>query len=73
MTKKVTYPEKIKQELSKLEVGEGFCSKTFIAKNWHGGFDYFTRRSFDVHLAKAKKQFPNRVFKSIKGSVTRLQ
>jgi hypothetical protein len=63
----------IKERLSELQVNESFCAKSFIEEHWFDGFNFFTRRTFDVHLAKVKKQFPDRVFKTLNGNVTRVQ
>jgi hypothetical protein len=48
-------------ELEKLKLGESLSKKEFVKTHWHTD-DYFTRRSFDVTLCKAKKLFPTKDF-----------
>jgi hypothetical protein len=50
-------------ELEKLQLGESLSKKEFVKTHWHTN-DYFTRRSFDVILCRAKKLFPNKDFDS---------
>jgi len=70
--KDLTLRQIVKNQLSKMEVGDNFNVKEFINKHWTNGYDYFTNRSFDVYLYYAKKEFPKKVFKTNKGNVTRI-
>lgn len=69
---RATKPEIIEFELNSLELLSEIDKKQFV-KKLYGDFDYFTQRSFDVHLSKAKKQIPNKEFKTIKGKITRVK
>lgn len=53
----------VSKALMTLGVGQHFSKKEFITTYW-GKCDYFVERSFDVAFCNAKKQFPDRVFKS---------
>jgi len=69
---RLTKPEIIEFELNSLDLGKEIDKKQFV-KKLYGDFDYFTQRSFDVHLSKAKKLIPNKEFKTIKGKITRVK
>ena len=68
----VTIVKKIAQALETLQVEEGFNKKEFVKLHW-GYCDYFVERTFDVSFCKAKKQMPDKDFKSIKGIITRIK
>ena len=73
MAKKLTIPKILEIKLSKMEVNQNFSLKEFIDEHWNDGYGYFTRRSCEVALCHAKKKFPKRKFKMIKGNVTRIE
>lgn len=68
----VTIVKKIADMLDTLQVGKGFDKKEFVKSHW-GYSDYFKERTFDVSFCKAKKQMPEKDFKSIKGVITRIK
>jgi hypothetical protein len=72
MAKKLTIPRILEIKLSKMEVNDNFSLKEFVDDHWDSGYDYFNRRSCEVALVHAKKKFPERKFKTIKGNVTRI-
>ena len=65
-TKKYHVTEKLKA----LEVGQQFNKKEFIISIWNKN-DYFLQRSFDVIFNTAKKEFPDRNFRTEKGCIIR--
>ncbi len=69
---KLTLAKMVENKLSKMEVKDSFSTKEFINEHWIEGYNYFTRRSFDVFLCQSKKNFPERTYRSIKGNVTRI-
>lgn len=60
---KVTKLQKLHQTLDALEIGEGINKHAYVSANWHT-FDYFTKRSFDAFLCRARKLMPDKVFNS---------
>ena len=60
--KKQSKQKKVAESIGKLEVGEYLDAYAFIVENWED-YNFFIRRSFDVYLCQAKKQFPEREFK----------
>ena len=69
---KVTYDKLVTDKLESLEVQESFSVKEFLIDYW-GQADYFTRRSFDVYLSKAKKKFKFKEFKTIDKRIVRVK
>lgn len=65
-----TKKNKIKQKIEFLQVGESFNKKEFVKSIW-GERDYFVDRSFDVLFNNAKKEFPEREFKTKEGLIVR--
>lgn len=73
MSKKaITYFSIIVDKLRPMEVGDSFSKKDFIKKHWFE-YDFFTDRSFSAILVGAKKEFPDRKFKSINKFITRIK
>lgn len=62
--------KKVLKIVEELEVGQSFNKEEVIKKIW-GECDYFITRSFDVYLSSAKKQLPEKEFKTEKGFVIR--
>ena len=60
---KITQIQKLQEALDKLEIGESINKHAYVSEHWHT-FDYFTKRSFDVVLCRAKKLFKDREFDS---------
>lgn len=58
--------------LKGLEVGQKFNKKEFIMLVWKRT-DYFLERSFDVMFNTAKKEFPERNFRTEKGCIIRIK
>lgn len=69
---KNTLGNKIKEAIEPLDVGQELDKKEFILLHW-GNCDYFVERSFDVAFCNAKKQFPDREFKTKKRIITRIK
>lgn len=67
---KVTQIQKLQEALGKLEVGESINKHSYILENWER-FDYFTKRSFDVVMCRARKLFPDKEFASKLKTITR--
>jgi hypothetical protein len=61
--RKITQIQKLQEVLGKLNVGEQINKHEYVKANWHT-FDYFTKRSFDVVLCRAKKLFVDKEFDS---------
>ena len=55
-----------------MEVGDSFRKKEFIKEHW-GDYDFYLDRSFSVFFTKAKKLFPEKEFRTIRGFVTRIK
>jgi hypothetical protein len=55
-----------------LGVGEQFSKKEFITTYW-GKCDYFVERTFDVAFCNAKKEFPDREFRSKNKMIIRIK
>lgn len=72
MKTKVTKQFKVTNAIQELEVGQSFNKKEFVISVWDRS-DYFIKRSFDVFFTIAKKEFPDRVFKTEKGCVIRIK
>jgi hypothetical protein len=72
MKTKETKQSKITEAIRALEVGQSFDKTEFVASVW-GTSDYFIKRSFDVFFDRAKKELPERQFKTQKGFVIRIQ
>jgi hypothetical protein len=62
----------VSKALMTLGVGEQFSKKGFITIYW-GKCDYFVERSFDVAFCNAKKEFPDREFRSKNKMITRIK
>lgn len=69
--KQLSKQKKLAQAIAELEVGQYLDAYDFIITHWKK-YDYFIRRSFDVYLSQAKKQLPDRVFKTEKGLIKRI-
>jgi hypothetical protein len=69
--------KKTKKELASLklatllEVGDSFSMEDAVIEMYNN-YDFYLRRSYDVHLAAAKKMFPDRTFRTIQGQLTRI-
>jgi hypothetical protein len=69
---KFTNNDILKLKLSKLEIGESVNKTQFIDEHdYYDILDPF--KSFESGLAKIKKMFPDKEFKTIKGNVTRIK
>jgi hypothetical protein len=68
--KKGTKKYHVTEKLKALEVGQQFNKKEFITSIWKRT-DYFLERSFDVIFNTAKKEFPDRNFRTEKGCIVR--
>jgi hypothetical protein len=62
----------VSKALITLGVGEQFSKKEFITTYW-GRCDYFVERTFDVAFCNAKKEFPDREFRSKNKMITRIK
>lgn len=69
---KKTYVSKVLEELETLKVNKSFSKKEFITKHW-GDHDFFLDRSFSVAFVNAKKQIPSKIFRTIRGKITRIK
>jgi hypothetical protein len=65
-----TKKNKIKKKIESLVIEESFDKRAFIKSIW-GERDYFVDRSFDVLFNNAKREFPERKFKTKEGSIVR--
>ena len=70
--KKQSKQKKVAEAIGNLEVGESIGIHSFVVEHW-GNYDYFIRRSFDVYLSQAKKQYSNRVFQTKRGLIKRVK
>ena len=70
--KKQSKQKKVAEAIGNLEIGERIDIYAFVVEHW-GNYDYFIRRSFDVYLSQAKKQYSNRVFETKKGLIKRIK
>jgi len=70
--KKQSKQKKVAESIGNLEVGETISVYSFIVEHW-GNYDFFIRRSFDVYLSQAKKQYSDREFKVEKGLIKRIK
>lgn len=70
--KKGYYHEIIFNELNKLELKENFEVQSFIEQYWNEN-TLSNRRSFDVMLSKVKKDFIDKKFKTVRGTIVRIQ
>lgn len=59
------------EKIGSMEIGDTVDKKTFITALW-ADYDYFKARSFDVFYSKAKAQYPDRKFVTVKGVIKRL-
>lgn len=73
MERKITKPTLIKNKLHQLKLNQVIDKKEFVKEIYDDQYDYFISRSFDVNLAAAKKQLPNKIFKTIKGKITLIE
>ncbi len=71
MTRRKTIVDKVASLISTIKVNKGI-NKTDLINMFYDVDDYFTRRTLDVHICKAKKKFPEKSFKSINGVLTRI-
>jgi len=69
---KDTYQGKVSDKLASMEVEEKFSKKDFI-KEHRGDYDFYMDRSFSVLFTYAKKLFPEKEFRTIRGFVTRIK
>lgn len=70
MARKITKPTLIKDKLDTIELNQGINKKEFVKEIYDNQYDYFISRSFDVNFTAAKKQLPDKIFKTIKGKIT---
>jgi len=70
--KRQSKQKKVAESIGNLEVGETISVYSFIVEHW-GNYDYFIRRSFDVYLSQARKQYSDRVFETKKGLIKRIK
>lgn len=66
------YLREIRNKLNSLEVEEFFDIEEFVIWQW-GMYTNSTRRSFDVFLVHAKKEMPEKLFKTNRGRIYRIQ
>lgn len=69
---KHTYQRLLPDKLASMEVEEKFSKKEFIQEHWNS-YDFFLDRSFSVFFTHAKKIFPEKEFRTIRGFVTRIK
>lgn len=70
--KKGYYHEIIFNKLDELELNENFEVEPFIEEYWNEN-TLSNRRSFDVMLSRAKKDFIDKKFKTVRGTIVRIQ
>jgi len=70
--KRQSKQKKVAEEIGNLEVNEYIDVYSFIVEHW-GNYDFFIRRSFDVYLSQARKQYSDREFKVEKGLIKRIK
>lgn len=70
--KKQSKQKKVAEAIGNLEVGESIGIHSFVVEHW-GNYDFFIRRSFDVYLSQARKQYSDRVFETKKGLIKRVK
>ena len=70
--KRQSKQKKVAEEIGNLEVNEYIDVYAFVVENW-GNYDFFIRRSFDVYLSQARKQYSDRVFETKKGLIKRVK
>ncbi len=70
--KRQSKQKKVAESIGNLEVGETISVYSFIVEHW-GNYDFFIRRSFDVYLSQARKQYSDRVFETKKGLIKRVK
>ncbi len=70
--KRQSKQKKVAESIGNLEVGETISVYSFIVEHW-GNYDFFIRRSFDVYLSQARKQYSDRVFETKKGLIKRIK
>ena len=70
--KKQSKQKKVAEAIGNLKVGEHIDIYAFVVEHWET-YDYFIRRSFDVYLSQARKQYSDRVFETKKGLIKRVK
>lgn len=70
MTRRKTIVDKVFEKINVLELNQGI-NKTDLVNMFYEVDNYFTRRTLDVHICKAKKRMLEKSFKSISGVLTR--
>ncbi len=70
--KKQSKQKKVAEAIGNLEIGKHIDIYAFVVEHW-GTYDYFIRRSFDVYLSQARKQYSDRVFETKKGLIKRIK
>jgi hypothetical protein len=70
--KQKTYFSFIVEKLNELELGASFKKRDFIIHHRYK-YDYFADRSFSAMFVNAKKLIPEKKFRSVRGSITRIQ
>ena len=70
--KKQSKQKKVAESIGNLQIDEYIDIYAFVVENWET-YDYFIRRSFDVYLSQARKQYSDRVFETKKGLIKRVK
>jgi len=70
--KKQSKQKKVAEAIGNLQVDEYIDIYAFVVEHW-GNYDFFIRRSFDVYLSQARKQYSDRVFETKKGLIKRVK
>ncbi len=70
--KKLSKQKKVAEAIGSLQIGEYIDIYAFVVEHW-GNYDFFIRRSFDVYLSQAKKQYSDRVFQMKIGLIKRVK
>ena len=70
--KKQSKQKKVTEAIGNLQVGEYIDIYAFVVEHW-GNYDFFIRRSFDVYISQARKQYSDRVFQTKRGLIKRVK
>ena len=70
--KKQSKQKKVAEAIGNLKVDEYIYIYAFVVEHW-GNYDFFIRRSFDVYLSQARKQYSDRVFETKRGLIKRVK
>lgn len=69
----MTKEKLVESKLSEMEPGNHFNVKNFINEHWIYGYNIYARNSFSVMMQRAKNKMPEKLFRTIKGNVTRIK